>query len=417
MSERVPARWLALLILFIPLVNLTGHWGFRFPYQAADGAGTVCGGVHNQASDFATVCGGSYNAATAYHAVVSGGSFNTASVEHATISGGTNNTASASRATIGGGYGNNASRFDATIGGGSGNVASGSHATVSGGSRNISSGRDATIGGGVYNTADATQATVGGGTENDATGFGATIGGGAGNSASAAQVTVGGGLSNQGTDVYATVGGGYRNTASGAFSTVPGGSLNQAAADHSQASGHRAIVAADHDGAFLFADSTDVDFRSLAADEFAVRASGGIRFVTAVDSSGDPVAGVDLAAGSGSWATLSGREVKANMAPVDDLQALALLADLPISTWNYVGQDPSIRHIGPTAQNFRAAFGVGEDDQHINTVDADGVALAAIQGLYQLVQAQDAQLRDQQQQIAALEARLAALEERSQIPR
>jgi hypothetical protein len=55
------------------------------------------------------------------------------------------------------------------------------------------------------------------------------------------------------------------------------------------------------------------------------------------------------------------------------------------------------------AQDFCAAFGVGEDDTHINTVDADGLALAAIQGLYHLVQEKDAR-------ITALEARLAALE-------
>jgi len=52
-----------------------------------------------------------------------------------------------------------------------------------------------------------------------------------------------------------------------------------------------------------------------------------------------------------------------------------------------------------------------KDNQHISTVDADGVALAAIQGLYQLVQEQEAQLRAQQQHIAGLEARLAALEQ------
>jgi hypothetical protein len=58
------------------------------------------------------------------------------------------------------------------------------------------------------------------------------------------------------------------------------------------------------------------------------------------------------------------------------------------------------------AQDFYAAFGVGEDDRHISTVDADGVALAAIQGLYQLMQEQNAQ-------IVALEARVAALEQAS----
>ena len=52
-----------------------------------------------------------------------------------------------------------------------------------------------------------------------------------------------------------------------------------------------------------------------------------------------------------------------------------------MQTWNLKSQDPAIRHIGPMAQDFYAAFNVGEDDKHINSVDADGVALAAIQGL------------------------------------
>ena len=43
---------------------------------------------------------------------------------------------------------------------------------------------------------------------------------------------------------------------------------------------------------------------------------------------------------------------------------------------------------------FAAAFAVGEDDKHIATVDADGVALAAIQGLHELVTEQQSALRD-----------------------
>ncbi len=96
--------------------------------------------------------------------------------------------------------------------------------------------------------------------------------------------------------------------------------------------------------------------------------------------------------------------------PVDGQTVLTRLANLPLHTWNYKTQDPAIRHIGPTAQDFQAAFGLGEDNRHISTVDADGVALAAIQALHQLTQNQAAQLADQQAQIATLEARLAALE-------
>ena len=100
---------------------------------------------------------------------------------------------------------------------------------------------------------------------------------------------------------------------------------------------------------------------------------------------------------------LSDRDAKANFAPVDGRKLLERLTAISIETWNYKAQDASIRHIGPMAQDFHEAFGVGEDERHITTIDADGVALAAIQGLYEIVKEKDAR-------IAALEARLAALE-------
>lgn len=58
------------------------------------------------------------------------------------------------------------------------------------------------------------------------------------------------------------------------------------------------------------------------------------------------------------------------------------VAQLPIQTWAYKS-DPHTKHLGPVAQDFHAAFGLGTDDKHIATVDADGVAVAAIQGLNQ----------------------------------
>ena len=58
------------------------------------------------------------------------------------------------------------------------------------------------------------------------------------------------------------------------------------------------------------------------------------------------------------------------------------MAALPLARWSYK-EDPGTRHLGPVAQDFYAAFNVGPDDKHIATVDADGVALAAIQGLNQ----------------------------------
>jgi hypothetical protein len=154
----------------------------------------------------------------------------------------------------------------------------------------------------------------------------------------------------------------------------------------------------------LFADSRDVDFNSKAPNEFAVRATGGVRFVSAIRANGTPRAGVRLDPGDSQWKTLSDRNVKENFVAVDGRDILERLSGIPIETWNYKTQDPSIRHIGPMAQDFYAAFKVGADDKHSGTVDADGVALAAIQGMYEIIQEKDAQ-------IASLEARVAALEE------
>ncbi len=116
---------------------------------------------------------------------------------------------------------------------------------------------------------------------------------------------------------------------------------------------------------------------------------------------------------TGATGDFSDRNVKANFSAVEGREILERLAKVPISTWNYKAEGASIRHIGPMAQDFRSAFEVGKDDKHIHSVDANGVALAAIQALYHEVDEKDSQIAAQQQQIAALEARLAALEHKT----
>lgn len=90
---------------------------------------------------------------------------------------------------------------------------------------------------------------------------------------------------------------------------------------------------------------------------------------------------------------LSDRNLKENIAAIAPQNVLGRVATLPIHTWNYKSDDPSIRHIGPMAQDFAAAFGVGKDDRVICTVDAFGVAFAAIQGLHQIVEEQKEEIR------------------------
>jgi len=87
---------------------------------------------------------------------------------------------------------------------------------------------------------------------------------------------------------------------------------------------------------------------------------------------------------------ISDRNVKEAFAPVDAQVILDRVARLSIETWRYKGQ--GIRHIGPMAQDFAAACRGGPDDRHIELVDANGVALAAIQALARRIEAQETEL-------------------------
>jgi Chaperone of endosialidase len=91
--------------------------------------------------------------------------------------------------------------------------------------------------------------------------------------------------------------------------------------------------------------------------------------------------GARLTAG-GVWTNASSRSLKTAFEAIDPLAVLAKVADLPVQEWRYKVEDASTRHIGPVAEDFQRLFGLG-DGESIGTVDANGVALAAIQGLVQ----------------------------------
>jgi hypothetical protein len=108
---------------------------------------------------------------------------------------------------------------------------------------------------------------------------------------------------------------------------------------------------------------------------------------------------------NGTWTNASDRNRKHLFASVSGDDVLARLRTLPIQTWTYKTEERTVRHLGPMAQDFRAAFGLGDDDKVIGTVDADGVALAAAKAL-------DARDRAQQAEIDALRAENAELKRR-----
>jgi hypothetical protein len=189
---------------------------------------------------------------------------------------------------------------------------------------------------------------------------------------------LGGGYKNVVNGRYATIGGGDSNVASGTAATVPGGYRNLASGTFSFAAGYGSY--ANTSGSFVWSDaaSPSTHLSPTAANQFLARATGGFTFITNANAAKNT--GVYLAPGGGSWANLSDRNLKRNVTSVDDSAILAKLAALPVSEWSYVSQD-RVRHLGPMAQDFYAAFGVGEDNRHITTVDEEGVALAAIKAL------------------------------------
>jgi hypothetical protein len=229
---------------------------------------------------------------------------------------------------------------------------------------------------------------------------GATIGGGGVYSPTSGphQVTgnygtVSGGLANQ-AGVLASVGGGGHNVASGQYSTIPGGTDNVASALFSFAAGRRAK--ADTQGSFIWADSSDFDFGPSVPNFFGARATGGVGFTVAIDpGTGAVTQDCNYLPGTSGWACTSDRETKENFADVDTRAMLEKVVALPLTTWNFKGADPSLRMLGPTAQDFYAAFELGRNDKTIASGNLHGVALAAIQGL-------DAKVREQQAEIAKL---------------
>ena len=105
----------------------------------------------------------------------------------------------------------------------------------------------------------------------------------------------------------------------------------------------------------------------------------------------------------------SDRNAKEVFEQVDPRAVLEKVMHLPITSWQYKSE-PGARHLGPMAQDFHQAFALGRDERHITSVDEDGVALAAIQGLNQKLEEKEAELARLHSENQALADRLAAIE-------
>ena len=132
--------------------------------------------------------------------------------------------------------------------------------------------------------------------------------------------------------------------------------------------GSDAVAQAAAAGTFIFSDrSTTSDFVGFAPNEFLVRAAGGVGLYT----NAGLTAGVTLTPGDSSWNSLSDVNMKEEFRELSGEDVLGKLSRMPVMEWSYKAQGSAVRHVGPTAQDFRAAFGLGADPLRISSVDAD----------------------------------------------
>jgi hypothetical protein len=230
----------------------------------------------------------------------------------------------------------------------------------------------------------------------DAAGFGnaSTVSGTAGFSAGASNNCTG----------FGCVTIGFTNTASGQGSVAIGYRVT-ADADYAVALGHRAS-ANGHSGVFMFGDESTTDsIQSGANNEFAARAAGGFRFRT----NATLTTGCNLPAGSGVFSCSSSRTLKNHFVPAQGEDVLARMRSVPVNFWSYNGEPGRVRHLGPFAEDFRAAFGLGTDDRSIGLLDIDGVNFAAAKALEERTARQDERIRTLAAEVAELRAMVQTL--------
>jgi hypothetical protein len=201
--------------------------------------------------------------------------------------------------------------------------------------------------------------------------------------------------------------------------------------DYAVALGYRASNNT-HTGTMVMGDESTTDsVRNQADNEFRIRYNGGIRLRVSTAANGNtPGAGgnvgCDLTVAVPSWTCASSRTLKENYEPVSGEDVLIRLRSVPITTWNMIGGDAEVRHLGPVAEDFYQAFPLGLGPTTIGMGDIDGVNLAAAKALEartvdlqtqlnartaQVLQLQ-AQVDAQADVIARMEERLRALEAR-----
>ena len=428
--------------------------------NVARGWGSTVGGgqANNAYSTLSTISGGLLNQTHGEEAVVAGGRFNEARGIRSSIGGGENNVTTGRYSVVGGGMTNRVLGLGSTVSGGISNTILAAYSTIGGGTQNIVSNEFATIGGGSDNQAGGDVATISGGTFNRARSTWSTVAGGAINQANGLGSSMGGGFGNIASGNYAAVPGGYQNTASSANSMAAGNRAkaihagtfvwaDSTAADFSSTATNQFLIRAgggvgintvsplaplhvfgsdpvgQFSGQFMISGTTasgvsnsGAGLRLAGNDGNGPREWGFIRALKSNSTVGNTLSymsfGTRVNGGAlaermrldstelrvnGTFVSSSDREKKQDIVPVNPQEVLSQVVATPVHYWRYK-DNPDTLHVGPMAQDFYASFGVGPDERHIASVDADGIAFAAIQALaghVSALEAENARLREE----------------------
>ena len=287
------------------------------------------------------------------------------------------------------------------------NIASGNHAAVLGGEINRATGNQSIIPTGLRARASGTASTAIGGSFLESSSNASNA---SGTAAIAVDDTALGVVSATGnwsaTSGWNTCAGGHYSVALGNFAFIRPGEESGAPGP---GCGSVPTSGANGDtGTFLFG----LSYTSTGDNRFIVRADNGVYFggsgAPGVNFPNNRFINTSIGArltNGGNWTNASSRALKHAFAAVDASAVLNRVLALPLGRWKYLNAEGEGWHLGPAAEDFSEAFGLGASAQHITSVDANGVALVAVQGLAERIE------REQRETLDALERENARLHE------